>query len=337
MLLKSSAVSEDIAYLLALEHRVTLTEDEQKSLKNYALGLDGEELFYDKIKDLDAAVVWNLTLYHYDYVQYDFLVVSKGRVYHFDVKNYSGQYRFEKEVLKHLYTRKVIKSPISQLERAHQILQQFIRDNGFYHQVVSRVVFINEELMLKAFDGDDRIILAGQVQQMLRYMHKHCLMNEQDLQLARVLHKAQVIYPYTSFNRRAVDGLDTSLRCLKCRQLVPAPMKKRYFGCSCGHRMKREEVALHNLYELEQLKGDRFSKSEAMQWSGYSNTAIKKLLSQYAMRNGNNKASKYVMKDKESVLRPVSRTALKVTGRKPEMRPISRTAPKVTGRKPEKS
>lgn len=298
MLLKNYEMTDNTAYLTALQHRASLTEDEQKVMNNYYSGYKGEAQFYHMIKEFDAPVIWDLTLYHHDYVQYDFLIVMNGCLYHFDVKNYGGQYRMEKDVMIHLQKNKVFKHPLTQLERAHQLLQYFVADNGFNYTVVSRIIFINDQMMIKGYDGDERIIFAGQLPQIVKYMKTHDRVTDRDLQLAQVLKNAQVIYPYTSFNRRGIEELNTSLRCFSCRRLLTAPFYKKYTTCSCGYMMKREDMALQNLYELERLKGEHISKREAMQWTGYSNSAIKRFLSQHADKEGVNRGTKYVMKKK---------------------------------------
>lgn len=93
MFIKVHHPDQYIQYLLAVEDRITLQENDRINLFRYKSGLSGERMFYNLLKNiLEGIKIWDITLDNNGSSQYDFLIVVDKVIYHFDVKNYSGVY-----------------------------------------------------------------------------------------------------------------------------------------------------------------------------------------------------------------------------------------------------
>jgi len=296
LLLKDHIKSVELCYLEALEQRMDLSLEDAGKLNKYQRGYEGERQFFDSIAGIDALVIWDLLLKDGEYAQYDFIVIGDGTVYIFEIKNNSGPYRYDRGNIVNRH-HVVIKDYRPQLERAHTMMEHFLRTHGVMMKVVSRIVFINDSFSLAGFNGDARMVFHGQLQQVVNHLKK-IKPSTYDYEVGQMLVGAHVDkYPYQNVRQVEVDVIDPRLRCQSCRQLIAEiDTMKKYITCSCGRKVRREDIMLANLREFVLLKQGAFTIQEAMDWTMSPKTTVKRLLREHAVKTGIGRATKYYLK-----------------------------------------
>ncbi|ULG73588.1 nuclease-related domain-containing protein [Macrococcus brunensis] len=168
MFLTRHQPSEYIHYLLAADKRVALSQADDRVLKNYLKGYEGEKYFYERSCGYGGLKLWDVSLMSPGLAQYDFIHIYNGKVYHFDIKNYTGNVRRvgQQFVSDGDYYYQDI---FSQLNRADFYLSNFLRTHGFQNEVISRIVFINPQLTLIEDAPDPRIVKPSQVEQVIHF------------------------------------------------------------------------------------------------------------------------------------------------------------------------
>lgn len=158
MLLKPHLPDEYINYLLAAQHRIVFNSVDEHQLTKYMLGVEGENRFFGMPSDHNVKLR-DLTLELNGRAQYDIIVICNQKVFHFDIKNFSGTYKLQNE---HFISKRgnVHTDLLSQLTRAETILQNFSHHHQFHYKVIGRIVFINTNFRLKQYNGSDKILFT---------------------------------------------------------------------------------------------------------------------------------------------------------------------------------
>lgn len=168
MFIKTHLRSDYYRYLQAVEGRQTLDDVDHLNRRNYTKGIDGEKAFYTLLMPCGGIKLWDLALRTPALSQYDFLVIYGQTLFHFEVKNFSGQYR----IVNHQFVSEhdhVHHDVLSQLNRAHYHLQKVLMKNGFDLKVVSKVVFVNEDFHLSGPIEQQDIIMKSGLKEISRF------------------------------------------------------------------------------------------------------------------------------------------------------------------------
>ncbi|UJS28140.1 NERD domain-containing protein [Macrococcoides canis] len=162
MFVKTYEPSSYVKYLFEVKGRITLDDFDEAQYKRLYSGYTGEKQFYESIKNCGSTKLWDLRLDYHGEVQYDFLVIHDGYLFHFDIKNFSGHYSFidNNFVSEQNY---VIKDPISQFNGAHIKLKQFCMKHNLDYKILSYVVFINPDFIVTGFNGHSHILFHGEL------------------------------------------------------------------------------------------------------------------------------------------------------------------------------
>ncbi|WP_313020181.1 hypothetical protein [Macrococcoides bohemicum] len=66
-----------IQYLLAVEDRITLQENDRINLYRYKMGVAGERALYELLRNIFEGIsIWDITLENNGSSQYDFIIVA---------------------------------------------------------------------------------------------------------------------------------------------------------------------------------------------------------------------------------------------------------------------
>ncbi|WP_419893282.1 nuclease-related domain-containing protein [Macrococcoides caseolyticum] len=158
--------------------------------------------------------MWDLTLDVFGTAQYDFLFVANDTVIHIDVKNYSGLYRFDNG---NFISQKgyVHQGLLSQLDRAHRKLEQFIAHHKFDYKVSSRILFVNPEFKLQRYNSNEQIVFYNQMSDVLSYL-KSLVSNEADLKLGLILVDNHIEKEYNRVFYYKYERMEKGVRCVQC-------------------------------------------------------------------------------------------------------------------------
>lgn len=278
MFVKTYEPSSYVKYLFEVKGRITLDDFDEAQYKRLYSGYTGEKQFYERIKNCGSTKLWDLRLDYHGEVQYDFLVIHDGYLFHFDIKNFSGHYSFidNNFVSEQNY---VIKDPISQFNGAHIKLKHFCMKHNLDYKILSYVVFINPDFIVTGFNGHSHILFHKDVDRIVNALIKPS--NDVDIRALTTLSK---FHKKDSKNERICyypfNDMKKGIKCPSCKNFLrPFHNKERRIICECGRRVTKQE-AVHIAFDtIALLKQSHVKTSEIVDFTGIGKTTIKKIMS----------------------------------------------------------
>ena len=157
----------ELKMLESLHRRKALPEEEKRYYYNLAKGYEGEVTFDQLTEQLDCeCLILNDLLLNANNTsfQIDSVIVTLGKIYVYEVKNFDGDYYYEADRLfkKPKYE---VTNPLHQLVRSESLLRQLLLRNGFNFQIEAFIVFINQAFTLYQAPLNTPIIFPTQVNQ----------------------------------------------------------------------------------------------------------------------------------------------------------------------------
>lgn len=254
MFVNSRRKSSEQLSLGALSQRTVLTEQELLHLRRMENGYNGECL-YDKIFTEvghdDVLVYRDLYLKIGESVtQYDALVVNDGGVCVNEIKNYTGDYRVEKESW---YRGKyhIADDPLVQLKRSLGKLIRLRDSARGRFKVSGKVVFVSDDFYLASDDSNiwDKVIVRTGLKRYLRQF-KGRNIGESAKFISRLVENSEVENPY--FNPRIDrERLRLGLYCGECGSF---DLEKGRFHFDCTACWSRESNETHLLRAMSDYK-----------------------------------------------------------------------------------
>lgn len=162
-----------------------MDEFDKDNLFTTERGLVGEEYFYERIKDCSGgAKLWDMRLRLNGQSQYDFIIISNGKVLHFDTKYYQGNYNYidGNFISENGY---FIHNPLALQTKQHMRLVRFVDKMGFGYQVFSCIIFVGEQFSVSGFKGDKRILFDKDINRIVENLNRYEVTSE-ELEIARI-------------------------------------------------------------------------------------------------------------------------------------------------------
>ncbi|UTH17044.1 nuclease-related domain-containing protein [Macrococcus epidermidis] len=298
MFIKVHHPDQYIQYLLAVEDRITLQENDRINLFRYKSGLSGERMFYNLLKNiLEGIKIWDITLDNNDSSQYDFLIVVDKVIYHFDVKNYSGVYTYKNDNFISENGRNY-KNIMAQLDAAHDRLIRIVELNNWGYKVESKIIFINKQFSIRNYDGNPLILFHNQIDSFIQYLLKRKTYKN-DLYVAEKLVELSNPKVFERIYYYPFEKMKSGPRCPKCLQInkVEALNKFKTVSCACGHTYEKSEM-LHNIIDdLFHINQGIIKTKDVVYWSGVPERSVRRFLKQNYHSQGSNKNRSYVKND----------------------------------------
>ncbi|WP_414055512.1 nuclease-related domain-containing protein [Macrococcus equi] len=293
MLLKRHQRTFYYHYLYKINGRTFLEDIDYQNLKHYLLGFDGEYAFFESIKDFDDLVrIWDITLDVFGTAQYDFLFIANNTVIHIDIKNYSGLYRFDNS---NFISDKgyVHQGLITQLDRAHRKLEQFIHIHAYDYKISSRILFINSEFKLKGYNGHEQIVFFNQIPEVVTYL-KSLVSNDDDLRLGLLLVENHVEKEYNRVHYYNYERIEKGVKCIKCGLFGMFQEKSQLMmQCICGHMVGKKDDVIEAIEDVSLFKNGSFTKKELEDYTGVNATTLKRYLRKYCEKLRHTKSAMY--------------------------------------------
>ncbi|MCU7558128.1 nuclease-related domain-containing protein [Macrococcus capreoli] len=294
MFLKLHEPDRKISYLMNIDGRCKLSEDDGRTLFGYQLGYEGEHYFYQLLNEVTGGLkLWDITLKESSKAQFDFVVIGEGTVYHFDVKNYSGIYTYIDGLFKK-ENGSVDQTIMTQLKRADIILSQFLMRNGYRYHHESRIVFVNESFRLKNFNGDSCIKFPNQVHDIINHLKQLGPPTQEDYRLARALIEANDpdVRRFAYYN---FESLRKGYKCPKCKRYgrVTVLPNRKTVVCVCERKMAKSDYITECARQMWILKNAPFKIQEIAAWSGCDKKTVQRALKKYCHYSGDKRARMY--------------------------------------------
>lgn len=273
MILFDRFVGMELAYYRALNRRVLLSGEDAKNLSAQEKGYAGE-CTYDRI--LDEVGHGFVFVFRDVYLgiegraaQYDSLIVSDDGIVVNEIKNYSGNYRYDKGTW-YIGQSPVSDDALSQLRRAVGKLVKLRYQVRGKFNISGKVVFPNIEFRLQSNDDElwDNVVMRSGL--------RSYLMQFQNMNAGRVaediaeLIRSHIV-PNTYFDKCAdFSAVRKGLYCSECGGFE---LENRYLYMICDHCGKTEKKETHLLRAISDYKAlflnEKLTKQRFMEFIDY--------------------------------------------------------------------
>ncbi|WP_414055133.1 nuclease-related domain-containing protein [Macrococcus equi] len=295
MFLKTRIFNQYERYILEVEGRIEMEQYDKDNLFTTKKGLLGEKYFYEHIKDCNGgAMIWDLRLRLNGQSQYDFIIVSDGKIMHFVTKFYEGNYNYidGNFVSENGY---VIHNPIASQTKQHMRLKRFVDKLGMGYDVLSCIIFVGEQFNATGFNGDKRILFEKDINRIVERLNQREV-TEEEVEIARIFiehydHKGIIprilYYPYHEMKK--------GVKCPTCGEfLTRVERTAKKVKCRCGSTFTKKELVRLAFDAVYILKNSGVTVSDIVDFTGLGRTLIKEVLSKEFQKLGTYKNSKYL-------------------------------------------
>ena len=300
MIYKQREMTGELRLLHALDRLLTLSPKDRKNYLHLLKGLKGERRFDKLLNNLkcDHIQIHDLLLEHNGTVfQIDTLLITKEKVFVYEVKNYQGEFFFDQERFFKV-PRQEIMNPLHQIGRSAPALTQLLRKHGYNLPIQFHVVFVNPEFTLFHAEQNTPIILPTQISDHLRMLngfgsklnqtHKHLAEKLIELHLKESPYQNRPEYEYDEVKKGVVCG--------GCG-LMAVEVKGRKVYCKHCNWVENLNTATVGLIKEYQLlfPDKKVTVSAIDDWcdSLISLKSISRILGQHFTRKGNLRWSYY--------------------------------------------
>src|SRR5699024_9950487 len=233
--------------------------------------------------------------------QIDCLPIFSNKIYHFEIKNFEGDFYYDNDNWYIVQTKKEIRSPLQQLKRCQILLKELLHKLGYNVQVESCIIFINEEFTLYNAPINSQIILPTQVNRFIKRLNEQTAkINKYHTKLADQLvnlhildssHKNIPTYEYDDFKK--------GITCKNCSSFLSPATTKRLECKVCSHLEDISSSIMRNIAEFNLLFPDeKITTSTIYNWCGgvISQKPIRRVLQENLKPVGSRKSTYYVLK-----------------------------------------
>jgi len=300
LILKPRQVSDELMLLRILNARMKLAEKDKQNYLNLEKGFEGELKFDALMANLqqerlilnDMLLERNTTKF-----QIDSLHITQATVFHFEVKNFEGDYYIEKDRF-YTYSGKEILNPLFQLRRSETLIRQLLQHLGYSFQVESYLIFANPSFTLYQAPKDPSIIFPTQLQRFLLKMNRvsSSNLNTRHSKLAeQLLAIHQVDDPYKRLPAYSFRGVRKGMCCGNCGSF-DFSVGKQIIVCEvCGKKEAVEQAVIRAILEYKLLfPNSKLTSIVVYDWCNiFSLKTIRRVLGNNFKQTGQNKGICY--------------------------------------------
>lgn len=272
---------------------MVLSEKEKQYFSNLQKGYDGELMFDSFIEKLQSnrLVLNDLLLKSNNTTfQIDTLLIMSDTVYVIEVKNYEGDFYFEKDKL---FTRSKVEivSPLIQLSRTESLLRQLLNNLGFTIPIQSFVVFVNPEFTLYQAPMESAFILPTQILRFIKQLNaKYSKITEKHKLIAEKLLSLHLTEsPFNKLPAFEYDQLKKGITCASCDSFSLKVEGRKIKCTNCEHVETITSSVIRSVKELRLLfPENKVTTSIVQDWCKIvdSKKVIRKILVDHFEKNG---------------------------------------------------
>jgi Nuclease-related domain len=259
LIVKPRQVSEELKLMCILNARMELAEKDKQNYLNLEKGFEGELKFDGLMENLqqerfilnDLLLEKNTTKF-----QLDSLHIAQETIYHFEVKNFEGDYYIEKDRF-YTYSGKEILNPLHQLRRSETLIRQLLQHLGYSSfQVESYLIFVNPTFTLYQAPRDPSIIFPTQLERFLLKMNRtpSSNLNSRHTRLAEeLLAINRVDDPYKRLPGYSYEGVRKGVCCELCYSFNIDITERKLVCMDCGCKENMTHALLRSIQEVKLL------------------------------------------------------------------------------------
>ena len=258
---KSRIKPKELLILEQLHKRLKLPNQFKQYYFSLKKGYEGEIIFDSLTEKLQCeCLILNDLLLEVNNTtfQIDSLIIAQGNVLFYEIKNYDGDYYYEKDKLYKKPKFEII-NPLDQLSRSSSLLRQLLLSLGYNLPIESFVVFINPNFTMYQAPIEKPIIFPTQLNHYLGNLDssnskltvKHKKLAEQLVKL----HKTNSSYSHLpSYD---YEQLRKGIICNNCHSFSVSVNKRHCVCTDCGQAEPVAKAVLRTVSEFKLLFPDR--------------------------------------------------------------------------------
>lgn len=262
---------DELKIFRILNVRMSLSDSDKKKYENLEKGFRGEQAFDEYLQELtcDCIILNNLLLEANNTVfQIDSLLITREKIYLFEVKNYEGDFYIQNDKWYTISSKK-INSPLLQLERCDSLFQQFMENVSFNLPLESYLVFVNPEFNLYQASLNLPIIFPTQLNRFMKKLAIHSAkLSDTHKSLAKqILSLHLEKSPFKRFPNYSFAQLKKGVICTSCFSFMDYIYYGNIICQKCSHSEKVDDAILRSIHEYQILFPDRkITTSSIYQW-----------------------------------------------------------------------
>jgi hypothetical protein len=288
MILKPRYKSNELIIMKSLFMRTNLSAKDKKYYLKLEKGYQGEVMFdqYTSKLQNDLYFINDLCIdFNNANFQIDTLTISQSTIFPFEVKNFEGNYLYEKDSF-YTLSRDEVQNPLDQLKRSSTLLRQLIKNIGFNLPIEGNVTFINPEFTLYQAPLNKPIIYSTQLSSYMKKLNKlPSKLTSNHRELAETLISMhQNKSPYSRFPTYRYDQMQKGIICPESNSFLICKDDKKLVCVDCGYEEELETGILRSVEELRLLFPElKITTTLIHEWCNVIHS--KKLLRRILMEN----------------------------------------------------
>ncbi|MGP4081098.1 nuclease-related domain-containing protein [Pseudalkalibacillus sp. R45] len=301
MILKQREESLELKIMRCLRIRMNLSSEDKLYCYNLEKGYEGELKFDERLEELlpGRLALNDLLLEHRNTLfQNDSLLLSSGKNYLFEVKNFEGDFYVDGDRWCSIGGTE-IKNPLLQLKRNESLLRQVLSTLECNMPFEAYLVFINPEFHLYQAPLDSHIIFPAQLNRFLDKIKKQpSKVKKAHSTLAQQLISLHITDP-PSFRLPdyQYDDLKKGIYCPRCYGFYECCTNKSLLCNHCGGKEPLHSGMLRTIDEFKLLFPDRkVTTNHIYEWCKIVKTkkTIRIIISKNYKRIGHGNSSYYI-------------------------------------------
>jgi len=259
----------EMCILAILNNRMDVPEEFKSQLNNICKGWEGEKRFDTYLeKMLDKYIMLNDLLLQMNNTtfQIDSLLISGDAIFLFEIKNYEGDFYYEKESF-FTKNQQEISNPVTQLRRTESFLRQLLSTIGYRNiPVVSHVVFVNPEFTLYQAPINLPIIYPNQLNRYFNQREQNAKsIGKREIILAEKLKSLHIKdNPYSMVFDYRKEELRKGIVCKKCSGFDMNTKSSKVICNNCHYEEEFTQAVIRTVEEFQLLFPDEIITTSKM-------------------------------------------------------------------------
>src|SRR5699024_11099742 len=296
-------------YQAADRRHLLRTDEEAYKLRRLITGGAGEKTVADYLNQYGKPHwigIPNLWMNYFGPFECDFLLITRYKVYVFEIKNYRGEFVYKEGFVKINDIQKNF-NPIHQTRRNYRNVQEIVSEINPNIQVEGATIFtgINNAVFMESEVSDIKIIprsyLKWYIDQIIKEEQENRrLITNQEAILAQLIHyEIKNSFLPEAISKEKMATAKRGICCAKCNS-YHVKVNRFNIECRCGYKEDREIATLRAIYDYAVLNHDkRLTINHLLHFIDHqvSRTYLLNLLNQYFSAVKKSSESYYTVAD----------------------------------------
>lgn len=306
---------ELLTYQILLQ-RSLLSRDEWMQHDRLHQGYVGEKVLEQFIHDVksDKMIALFDCLFEVNETEFqiDCLLLTSDTVILLEAKHYNGDYFLENEKFFHFKTKREIRSPLLQSERAKYLLKQLLSQLGVNLDVQSYIVFTNKNFHLYGSMPQLPMIFRAQLERFLQKIDANAGgLTDQSHRLARLLSKRKKEQSrYARMPKYNLDEMKRGVFCEGCRGELERENRHQFICMHCDIFYQVSQVILYATATFQILfPKEKITTKTIVEWCGgvLTRKGIRSTLQKHLQYHENGRYSYYTFNSTKEIYRIITR------------------------------